>query len=179
MRAKVGCLVVVFAVAGCGGGGVSSAELDLGAGDLAAADLTSVDLTSGDGGLDDGGVLACAWSGAPGTCMTLAACAAIADHSSEAGSCPGPATIQCCIVTPSVADNPPVPAGYTLMAQSQVTADMTTWAVTILDAPAMYPMFSTTMKTFDTQPVLARVEWHPPDFQNGVIHRGVTLYVPK
>jgi hypothetical protein len=26
--------------------------------------------------------------------------------------------------------------------------------------------------------VLARVEWHPPDFQNNAIHRGVTLYVP-
>jgi hypothetical protein len=26
--------------------------------------------------------------------------------------------------------------------------------------------------------VLARVEWHPPDFQNSVIHRGATLYVP-
>ena len=25
---------------------------------------------------------------------------------------------------------------------------------------------------------MARVEWHPPDFQNSIIHRGVTLYVP-
>ncbi len=40
-------------------------------------------------------------------------------------------------------------------------------------------MFSTTIKTFGTLMVLARVEWHPPDFQNGVIHRGVTLYQPS
>jgi hypothetical protein len=40
----------------------------------------------------------------------------------------------------------------------------------------MYPMFSTAMQTFGTLLVLARVEWHPPDFQNGVVHRGVTLY---
>ena len=26
--------------------------------------------------------------------------------------------------------------------------------------------------------VLARVEWLPPDFQNAVVHRGVTLYEP-
>ena len=39
-------------------------------------------------------------------------------------------------------------------------------------------MFSTTMMTFGTLLVMARVEWHPPDFQNCAIHRGVTLYVP-
>jgi hypothetical protein len=64
------------------------------------------------------------------------------------------------------------------MQQSQVTADMTTWAVAILNDPVTYPMFSTTTKTFGTVAVLARVEWHPPDFQNSVVHRGVTLYVP-
>ena len=42
----------------------------------------------------------------------------------------------------------------------------------------MYPMFSTTIQTFGTLMVLARVEWHPPDFQNSVVHRGVTLYEP-
>lgn len=79
---------------------------------------------------------------------------------------------------PSVADNPPVPSGYKLMTQSQVTPAMTDWAVMILHDPVTYPMFSTTTKTFGTQLVLARVEWHPPDFQNGTVHRGVTLYVP-
>ena len=42
----------------------------------------------------------------------------------------------------------------------------------------VYPMFATAMMTFGTLPVLARVEWHPPDFQNGTAHRGVTLYEP-
>jgi hypothetical protein len=79
---------------------------------------------------------------------------------------------------PSVADNPPVPTGYKLMMQSEVTPDMTAWAVSILDDPTTYPMFSTAMMTFGTVMVLARVEWHPPDFQNSVVHRGVTLYEP-
>ena len=126
---------------------------------------------------DGGGGNACEWGGAPGTCMTLAECAAMANHSSEAGSCPGPASIQCCIITPNVADNPPVPTGYQLMMQSMVTPEMTDWAVMILDDPITYPMFSTTTRTFGAELVLARVEWHPPDFQNGVVHRGVTLYV--
>ena len=55
---------------------------------------------------------------------------------------------------------------------------MTTWAVSILRDPVTYPMFATTTKLFGTLNVLARVEWHPPDFQNSVVHRGVTLYVP-
>jgi hypothetical protein len=131
----------------------------------------------GDAGPDaeEGG---CEWGGAPGQCMTLPACAALGDHSSYPNECPGPASIECCIVTPSTANNPPVPAGWTLMAQAQVTSAMTTWAVDILNAPTTYPMFSTTTMYFGTLDVLARVEWHPPDFQNGVIHRGVTLYEP-
>jgi hypothetical protein len=64
------------------------------------------------------------------------------------------------------------------MAQAEVTSDMTTWAVDILHDPASYPMFATAARVFGAQKVLARVEWHPPDFQNGVVHRGVTLYVP-
>lgn len=122
---------------------------------------------------------ACEVFGAPGTCTTVDACAALGDHRAYAGACPGPATIQCCIRTPNVADNPPVPAGWKLMMQAQVTADMTTWAVMILHDPVTYPMFSTTTRAFGTLTVLARVEWHPPDFQNGVVHRGVTLYVPS
>ena len=116
--------------------------------------------------------------GVPGACLSTAACAALGAYTSTPGYCPGPADIQCCAPTPSVADDPPVPAGWVLMQQSAVTADMTAWAVQILDDPTGYPMFSTTMMTFGTQLVMARVEWHPPDFQNGAIHRGVTLYVP-
>ena len=165
--------------AGCDGNGGGAADLsaaarlDLGDG---ARDLLAVAVD--DGGDADGGVTSCEWGGAPGQCLPVSACAAIAGHSSEVGSCPGPANIQCCIVTPSVADNPPIPTGYQLMTQAQVTAAMTSWAVMILDDPTDYPMFATTTQTFGTQLVLARVEWHPPDFQNSVIHRGVTLYIP-
>ena len=121
---------------------------------------------------------ACFPFGATGECMTTAACAAIPDHSSFPGYCPGSSDIQCCIDTPDVADNPPVPAGWKLMMQSEVTPDMTTWAVAILHDPATYPMYSTTTKTFGTLTVMARVEWHPPDFLNSAVHRGVTLYEP-
>jgi len=79
---------------------------------------------------------------------------------------------------PSVSDNPPVPAGWQLLPQSLVTPDITAWAVAILNDPVSYPMFSTAMQTFNGLTVLARVEWHPPDFQNAVVHRGVTLYEP-
>ncbi len=81
--------------------------------------------------------------------------------------------------TPNVADNPPIPAGWKLMPQGERSlSDMTTWAVMILNDPTDYPLFSTAMMTFGTLNVLARVEWHAPDFQNSVVHRGVTLYEP-
>jgi len=120
----------------------------------------------------------CAYGGAPGTCISVSACAAMSGYTSFAGYCPGPASVECCVVTPSTTANPPFPAGWMLMQQSQVTSAMTTWAVMILDEPAMCPMFSTATMTFGTLLVLARVEWHPPDFNNSAIHRGVTLYEP-
>ncbi len=82
-------------------------------------------------------------------------------------------------MTPNVADNPPVPAGWQLMQQSAVTPAMTSWAVTILHDPTSHPMYSTTVQAFGPATVLARVEWHPPDFQNMAVHRGVTLYRPS
>ncbi len=97
---------------------------------------------------------------------------------STPGYCPGPASVECCTDEPDVADNPPVPQGWVLMKQSQVTTAMTSWAVAILKDPTTYPMWSQTTQMFGALNVLARVEWHPPDFQNGAIHRGVTLYVP-
>lgn len=121
---------------------------------------------------------ACSVSGAPGVCITQSACAALANHTSFAGHCSGPASIECCIKTPNVADNPPIPAGYKLLAQAQVTPEMTSWAVSILHDPVTYPMFATTTKPFGALVVLARVEWHPPDFLNSAVHRGVTLYQP-
>lgn len=132
-----------------------------------------------DAGVADGGA-GCFLSsvGVSGECETLTTCSALADHVSTPGYCPGPADVQCCTRAPSVADNPPVPTGWKLMQQSAVTPAMTTWAVAILHDPTAYPMFSTTTQLFGTLNVLARVEWHPPDFQNGAIHRGVTLYQP-
>lgn len=116
-------------------------------------------------------------TGVWGTCMSTGDCAALGAYSSTPGLCPGPTDIQCCAKTPNVADNPPVPAGWKLMQQSDVTTAMTNWAVAILKDPVTYPMFSTTTtQTFGSLLVMARVEWHPPDFQNDVVHRGVTLY---
>ena len=113
-----------------------------------------------------------------GQCMTLAACAALGPYTSTPGYCAGGSGIECCAKTPSVADNPPFPAGWSLMMQSEVTSDMTSWAVAILHDPTTYPMFSTTMRVFGSLLVMARVEWHPPDFQNQTVHRGVTLFEP-
>lgn len=125
---------------------------------------------------DDAAPATCEWSGAPGTCLTAPECTAITDHTAEPGNCSS--GLPCCIVTPNVANNPPIPSGYKLMMQSEVTPAMTSWAVMILHDPITYPMFSTTTMMFGTLLVLARVEWHPPDFQNSAVHRGVTLYEP-
>jgi len=73
-------------------------------------------------------------------------------------------------------NNPPIPVGYTLMHQLAVTPVMTAWALAILRDPKAYPLFATAKRDFDQLNVLARVEWHPPDFQNRAVHRGVTLY---
>jgi hypothetical protein len=143
------------------------------AGDAMGDDSAAEDASAAE---SDAGT-ACAWSGAAGQCATVAACAALPDHTSYSGGCPEPATFECCIKTPSTADNPPIPAGYHLMQQSQVTPEMTAWTTSILSDPATYPMFATATKTFSALVVLARVEWLPPDFQNGAVHRGVTLYI--
>ena len=199
-RAAVALLLAAAACSSADREGPGGTDAD-GARDAGAGDGTTHDAagaaeggvdagstpTGGDGGDDagagdagDGGEAGdgCEVFGAPGDCIDVSACGALGDHTSYAGHCPGPTNVECCIVTPNVADNPPVPTGWVLMQQAQVTSDMTTWAVAILDDPVTYPMFSTTTKTFGTQLVLARVEWHPPDFNNSVVHRGVTLYVP-
>lgn len=75
-----------------------------------------------------------------------------------------------------MATNPPIPAGFKLLAQSSVSAAMTAWAVRILRDPVQFPMFATDSQHFESRSLLARVEWHPPNFHNSVTHRGVTLY---
>jgi hypothetical protein len=158
--------------AGLGDSGAEAAAPSVGDADVGPTTPTDAALdATGDA------AVACSVAGLAGQCISTTDCAALGQTSTP-GYCPGPAAIECCTATPSVASNPPIPAGYKLMDQSQVTPDMTTWAVAILNDPATYPMFSTTTKTFGTLTVLARVEWHPPDFQNSVVHRGVTLYVP-
>ena len=118
----------------------------------------------------------CEWGGAPGSCLSAQSCAALGDRTLESGTCA--ATLGCCIITPDVRDNPPIPAGWMLMKQADVTADMTSWAVMILHDHVDYPMFATTTMLFGDLTVMARVEWHAPDFQNSIVHRGVTLYQP-
>lgn len=157
------------------------------AGDAAGSDAhdASVEATGGDASTvsdarvdaADGGY-GCfqTTDGVYGECMTTSACMALGDHISTPGFCPGPASVECCTDEPDVSDNPPTPAGWMLMQQANVTPQMTQWAVMILNAPVMYPMWSTTTQLFGSLNVLARVEWHPPDFQNMTIHRGVTLY---
>jgi hypothetical protein len=128
--------------------------------------------------LPDAGVIACSVNGNLGQCIDAATCAALPAFSAVAGYCPGSASVQCCVLTPSTTNNPPIPSGWVLMAQAAVTTEMTNWAVAILHDPATYPMFSFTLKAFGALTVMARVEWHPPDFQNSAIHRGVTLFQP-
>jgi hypothetical protein len=130
-----------------------------------------------DGGAVDGGAaLSCTIGRVSGACISLSECAALSGCSSVAGYCPGGADIQCCTLTRSVTTDPPAPAGWTLMQQSAVTAEMTAWAVAILQDPTDYPLFCALTRTFGVLLVMARVEWHPPDSLNGVVHRGVTLY---
>jgi len=73
-------------------------------------------------------------------------------------------------------NNPGVPAGYRLMQQAEVTREMTAWAVALLHDPAQYPMHAVATSVFNCHQILARIEWHPPDFLNESVHRGVTLY---
>jgi hypothetical protein len=176
-------MLAVWLVSGCAIGrevaAVDAAAADAAAADAGADRVDDAGQPTSDAAPDGALEPECAVSGAPGVCIATAACAALGGHSSIPGHCPGPADIQCCIETPSPALNPPVPDGYQLMQQSDVTAAMTAWAIEILNDPVTYPMFATATRTFDTLSVLARVEWHAPDFQNSAVHRGVTLYRPR
>ena len=172
-----------FALLGCSGAPDAStdsgADSAVGAAEAGGGDSEAVDaIAPGTDAEADGGAACFTSSGVWGDCVTLSACAALGDHVSTPGYCPGPTDIECCTQTPNVADNPPIPAGWKLMAQADVTPAMTSWAVSILHDPVTYPMFSTTTQTFGSLLVMARVEWHPPDFQNSAVHRGVTLYEP-
>jgi hypothetical protein len=111
-------------------------------------------------------------------CLSAADCVAIPDHTLENGTCPSGK--GCCIDTPNTADNPPIPTGWKpFTSQAMVTSAMTDWALVIFHDHVNYPMWSSATMWFGSLDVLARVEWHAPDFQNGIVHRGVTLYQPQ
>ena len=61
-----------------------------------------------------------------------------------------------------------------------MSPSMTAWAVSLLNSPGAYPMFSTDIRQFGCDNVMARVEWHPWTYRNGVKvegqFRGITLY---
>src|ERR1019366_9006205 len=57
-------------------------------------------------------------------------------------------------------------------------SEMVAWAAMIVESSSNYCMGSTAQQTFGGVPVLARVEWHPPEPSHDSIHRGVTLYEP-
>jgi GH25 family lysozyme M1 (1,4-beta-N-acetylmuramidase) len=75
--------------------------------------------------------------------------------------------------------NPPPPAGTRLWTKP-VSPAMTAWAVSVLNSPSAYPIFSTATRQFGSDNVMARVEWHPWTYRNGIKvagqFRGITLY---
>jgi hypothetical protein len=86
---------------------------------------------------------------------------------------------ESCPRKPDVAANPPVAAGWVQVHDSSVTPEMAAWAIEIVKNRKAYPMCSSTTRIFRAVKILARVEWHPPDFNVQTVHRGVTLYEPE
>jgi hypothetical protein len=83
---------------------------------------------------------------------------------------------QACPRKAEVVANPPVPAGWVQVKDTLVTPEMAAWASDIVKNRKTYPMCSSTTHAFGAVTILARVEWHPPDFNVDAVHRGVTLY---
>ena len=79
----------------------------------------------------------------------------------------------------STSVNPPPPEGTRLWTKP-VTPAMTAWAVGMLNSPGAYPIFSSATREFGSDNAMARVEWHPWTWRNGVKvagqFRGITLY---
>ncbi len=52
--------------------------------------------------------------------------------------------------------------------------------VSLLNSPGAYPIFSTAIRQFGSDNIMARVEWHQWTYRNGVKvagqFRGITLY---
>ncbi len=79
----------------------------------------------------------------------------------------------------STPNNSPPPEGTRLWTKP-VTPAMTAWAIGLLNSPSAYPMFSTALREFGSYNLMARVEWHPWTWRNGIKisgqFRGITLY---
>jgi len=92
------------------GGASADGSLD-GPRDSSSIDV-SEDWKSSDGPQEAGeeaAANACTVGGVPGTCMEMADCAALPEHASSAGYCPGPSTIQCCTPYGTALCDPNVP----------------------------------------------------------------------
>jgi hypothetical protein len=117
------------------------------------------------------GVIAtgCGEAGRESPALVVASPAPVVAMSVPAESCPR---------RPEAAANPPVPAGWVQVHDSSVTPEMAAWAAEVVKNRKAYPLCSSTTRTFGAVRILARVEWHPPDFNVRTVHRGVTLYEP-
>ena len=71
--------------------------------------------------------------------------------------------------------NPPPPANTQILRDQDVTAAMSQWAVAVLHDSSV-PLFGVVRSKLDGVALVARKEWHVPDFQNSAWHHGVTLY---
>lgn len=114
--------------------------------------------------------------GVYGSCMDNDACMSLGGHVATPGVCGDSPSIGCCTEEPHLEVNPP--AGWVNLPQPHVTAEMTAWALALVNAPTAHPMGSSTRQRFGERDVLARIEWHPPSAEHDAMHRGVSLYEP-
>jgi len=107
---------------GAGGEGGAGAEGGTG-GRSAGTGGSGVEATdAGNPDASDGATFDCAVLGVPGDCMDTAACAAMGDHLSTPGYCPGAASVECCtpyaaaLCDPAAKPRPQPNAGNTVEA---------------------------------------------------------------
>jgi lysozyme len=82
---------------------------------------------------------------------------------------------------PDPNQNPAPPAGWRYMPQPAVTPAMTAWAIKLLEDLSDYPgppPYWVVPNVVDGRVVRAMVQVHPPDKENGAVHRGVSLMEP-
>lgn len=82
---------------------------------------------------------------------------------------------------PDPSQNPPPPANWRYMPQSDVTPAMTTWSIHLLNDTADWPgppPYTLIPNVIDGKAIKAQVQSHPPDAQNPIVHRGISLFEP-